>query len=109
MNTISQNFKLLSNPGRVREVWRPNYNGPELVRMAPAVPAIVEEKGLCEPNQASNIYTGKGDPNTITSSLNALNLGTFANVWKYDAWIDPVPTTDHGKLFYTIIWKQLSA
>jgi hypothetical protein len=108
MTIHSQNFKLLSNPGRVRTVWRPNYTGPELVRMAPSVPAIVQQSGLCDPSDFNTIISGKGDPNVITNTLNALNLGVFPNVWKEDAWIDPVGTTDHGKLFYTIVWKQLA-
>ena len=109
MNTISQNFKLLSSPARIREVWRPNYTGPELVKLNSPVPARLQQTGLIAPAYVSEITAGKGDPNTIVANLNAINLGYFANVWKEDAWADPVMTSENGLVFYTIIWKQLSA
>jgi hypothetical protein len=74
---------------------------------APA-PFVIEETGICETLHVNTILANRGRSSYIYNTLNALNLGTFSNVWKKSAVVESLHSADTDKVSYRIIWQQIT-
>lgn len=97
----------------VIEYQRPGYTGKIPKNLFPAPPVIIMQDGYCLPTQMSDLLKDRGNAQALYN-VNALNLGTFNNCYKYDADGEGVIAANaggsgtHGMVRYMIEWHQIT-
>ena len=97
------------------EYRRPGYTGVVAVNRQKNPCVVIIETGFCLPTEMTNLLANRGDA-TTTQTVDALNLGSFQNCYKYYAGEDDEGVMaanaggsgTHGLVAYRIEWHQLA-
>ena len=90
----------------------PGYTGKVVKNLFINTPVVIIEDGICLPSQMGDLLAGRGNVASV-SNVNALNLGTFTNCYKYDATGEGLPCANNGSgstglVQYHIEWHKIS-
>ena len=107
-NLLAQHFRLLDRDPHVESYLIPGDTGETNKDVFAPAPYVIEETGICETLYLNTILANRGKSSYIYNTLNALNLGTFSNVWKQSATAESLHSADTDKLSYRIVWRQVT-
>jgi hypothetical protein len=104
MPILTAHYRLQDSDGNVISHDIPGVTGSVNKLYNLTLPDIIQE-GVATTDMVSTIRANKGDP-TVTTSVNAVLLGSFGNCWKVNAEIWSDVGRVANRIFYRITWRQ---
>src|SRR5438093_13716243 len=103
---LTSNFRYAKNPPREREVFIPGFEEPVRLKLN-TLPVEIIQSGLADVSQDSLDELRFGLQQVdAADTLDALNLGTFASMYKHTLHMWNEQTCDGGRIAYEILWRQ---